>query len=75
LTYEKFVRVPVFKAVHEKLSWHWGRRSFVMQSIKRGMREGDIIKITGHSTIEAMKPYFEILQENVNDAMKKAYSD
>jgi len=53
------------------MSMHAGRRTFVCLGLFLGMTPKVIMSITGHSSMEAMKPYEKIIDELKNKEMKK----
>lgn len=59
--------VPLCDAV----SFHAGRRTFVVECLRRGISPTVIIKWTGHSDYAAMKPYIEIVDSLKASEMAK----
>lgn len=53
------------------LSSHAGRRTFVCNAIYLGISPQIIMKWTGHSNYEAMKPYIDIADEFKAQSMDK----
>jgi site-specific recombinase XerD len=64
-------RVPKY----ELLSSHTGRRTFVTQSLERGMNAQQIMSITGHKDVKTMMKYVKITDTVKQVAMSKAWSD
>lgn len=54
----------------EKIATHSGRRSWVTQAHKSGMSLEAIRRITGHINLENLKPYIEIEQSFLSEAME-----
>jgi len=48
---------------HELLSIHCGRRTFIITALTLGISENVIMKWTGHSNFNSMKPYHKIVDE------------
>lgn len=53
----------------EKMSSHCGRRTFVCNALALGIPAETVMKWTGHSSHEAMRPYIEIADEARRAAM------
>lgn len=53
------------------LSTHAARRSFVCWALKNGESAETVMKWTGHSDYNSMKPYIEISDKTKEDAMKR----
>ena len=70
-----FRRIEEVKKRYEKLSTHCARKSFISISIEKGMSISAIQKISGHTTIRAMKPYIELSQQFVEDELLDAWSN
>jgi len=58
--------VPKYKL----LSTHFGRHTFVSISLANGVPETFLRQWTGHSSLEAMKPYVAIMNKEGREAMK-----
>jgi integrase len=56
---------------HELLTTHCGRRTFVVNALTLGVPAEVIMKWTGHSGFEAMKPYMEIVDKLKANEMQK----
>lgn len=56
---------------YQVLSTHAGRRTFVVTAITLGMDLSVIMKFTGHSSLSAMKPYMDIVDELKQKEMNK----
>lgn len=55
----------------ELLSSHTGRRTFVVNALRLGIPAEVIMRWTGHSSYEAMKPYVKIVDELKKEQMSK----
>lgn len=53
------------------LSSHTGRRTFVVNALRLGIPAEVIMRWTGHSSYEAMKPYVKIVDELKKEQMSK----
>lgn len=56
---------------HELLTTHCGRRTFVTNALYLGIPAEVIMKWTGHSDFDSMKPYIEIVDQLKADEMAK----
>lgn len=59
------------------MSTHCARRTFIVNALSFGIAPEIVMKWTGHSTYEAMKPYIDIVDSAKSDAMAligKAYA-
>lgn len=50
----------------QKLTTHVGRKTFVVLSLSMGFTANQVIKETGHSTIQALQPYIDITEQSRN---------
>ena len=57
--------------LYEVISSHCARRTFVVTSMRLGIPSEVIMKWTGHSRLESMKPYMEIVNEYKSEQMAK----
>ena len=57
--------------LYETLSCHDARRSFVCLSLRLGIPAEVIMKSTGHTNYQALKPYMDVMEETVTEQMKK----
>ncbi len=55
----------------ETLSCHDARRTFVCLSLRLGIPAEVIMKSTGHTNYQALKPYMDVMEETVTEQMKK----
>ena len=55
---------------YEMIGTHAGRRTFICFALSRGIPPQVVMKWTGHSDYQAMKPYIEIAEKTKADAMK-----
>ncbi|WP_347160114.1 site-specific integrase [Pontibacter chitinilyticus] len=61
--------IPKYKL----LTTHCARRTFITQSLERGLRPEVIMKITGHKDLATMMRYVKITQDVVKTEMLKAW--
>ena len=54
---------------HRKLTTHVGRKSFVTNALKKGLPITVVQKISGHTSIKAMKPYIQLSETYVADQL------
>lgn len=57
--------------LHELLSTHSARRTFVINALRLGISAEIIMSWTGHSSMQAMKPYYKIVDAAKQSAMQK----
>lgn len=74
------IRITTYKGnerhdeVHPKwelVGTHTGRRTFIVSALSKGIAPSIVMKWTGHSDYNAMKPYIDIIDSAKADAMKK----
>ncbi len=53
------------------ITFHAARRSFVVECLRRGIAPAVIMKWTGHSNFDAMKPYMDIVDSLKTSEMSK----
>ena len=59
------------KKKYEILSSHSARRTFVVECLRKGIAPLVIIKWTGHSNLETLRPYIAIVDELKKSEMQK----
>jgi integrase len=59
---------------YQLLTTHTARRTFVTQSLERGMRPEVIMKLTGHSDIKTMMKYVKITEKKVEEEFLNAWN-
>lgn len=64
-------RVDTTLPKYELLSSHAGRRTFICNALSLGISPNVVMKWTGHSDYNAMKPYIDIADEIRSSEMKK----
>ncbi len=57
------------------ISTHAGRRTFICFALSSGIPPQVVMKWTGHSDYQAMKPYIDIAEKTKADAMKLRAGD
>lgn len=72
--YKANKRLEETRLKHELVTTHTARRTFVTQSLERGMRPEIIMKITGHKDIKTMMRYVKITEKKVEEEMLKAWA-
>lgn len=55
---------------HELMTTHVGRRTFICRALSMGIPITTVMKWTGHSDFEAMKPYIGVADKDKQDAMQ-----
>ena len=55
----------------QEVGTHCGRRTFIVQALSEGIPAQTVMKVTGHSDFNAMRPYIAITDESVKEAMGK----
>jgi integrase len=58
---------------HNLLSSHTGRRTFVTQSLERGMNAQEIMSITGHKDVKTLMRYVKVTDTAKVNAMARAW--
>lgn len=61
----------IVKPLHEWISCHTGRKTFICISLKIGIPQNVVMKITGHADYNAMRPYIESCDDTVKDEISK----
>lgn len=64
-------RVTETRPKYELLSSHAGRRTFIVTALSFGVAPAVVMKITGHSTFDAMRPYIDITEKARAQALAK----
>ena len=64
-------RFEEFKPKYELITFHCARRTFVVSALQLGIPPEVIMRWTGHSSYEAMKPYVAIVDELKRRSMDK----
>ena len=64
-------RVDKVVPKYELLSSHCARRTFITNAIDMGIPPHVVMKWSGHSSMEAMKPYLAVVDKTKSDYMKK----
>ncbi|MDJ1483099.1 site-specific integrase [Cytophagaceae bacterium YF14B1] len=71
---KKALRVARNVPKYELLTSHVARRTFITMSLKRGVPQATLIKITGHSDLRTMQRYVKITEQDTAEALLKAFS-
>ena len=70
IAYKGGERVEETKPKCEMIGTHAGRRTFICFALAGGIPPQVVMKWTGHSDYQSMKPYIEIAEKTKVDAMK-----
>ena len=70
IAYKGGERVEETKPKCEMIGTHAGRRTFICFALASGIPPQVVMKWTGHSDYQAMKPYIAIAEKTKADAMK-----
>jgi integrase len=73
--YKGSTRVELTIPKHELLTPHCARRTFITQSLERGLRPEVIMKLTGHKSYDTMKRYIKLTQDVVERELLQAWGD
>ena len=71
IQYHGSKRIEEYKPKYELLTTHCARRTFVVMALQLGIAPEVIMRWTGHSSYEAMKPYVAIVDELKRRSMDK----
>ena len=69
--YKGNVRIENVSPKHELLSTHTARRTFISNALMKGIPVDVVMKWTGHSDYDAMKPYIAIADKAKKNEMSK----
>lgn len=64
-------KIDIVKPLHEAISNHDARRTFICCSIKFGIVPTVVMQMTGHSDYDSMRPYIDVADETVDHEMIK----
>ena len=64
-------RIEEVKPKYEKICTHTARRTFISNALMKGIPVNVVMKWTGHSDYNAMKPYIAIADTAKKDEMDK----
>jgi integrase len=67
--YKGSERIDVILPKYELITTHTGRRTFICNAIMLGIAPQIVMKWTGHSNYEAMKPYIDVADSAKREAM------
>jgi site-specific recombinase XerD len=68
-------RVEVSVPKYELITTHTARRTFITQSLERGVRPESIMMITGHKDIKTMMKYVKVTRQVANIELSRAWND
>lgn len=69
--YKGSKRVEISKPKHKLITTHCGRRTFVVNAMYLNISDSVIMSWTGHSSVEAMRPYRKVVDESKKRDMAK----
>ncbi len=61
------------KPIYEWLSFHYGRRFFIIKCLEMGMKELEIMEITGHEDYRVFKGYVKFADQKVIDELNRVW--
>ena len=64
-------RIETTAQLCDIISFHAGRRTFVVECLRRGIAPAVVMKWTGHADFDAMRPYIEIVDSLKESEMQK----
>lgn len=65
--------IEVSKPKYDLVSFHDGRRTFIVLSLEKGMRAEVVMEITGHKDYKTFKKYIKIVPKVIRAEMKTAW--
>lgn len=71
ITYKGHKRIEEMIPKYDLLSTHCGRRTFICNALALGIPPHIVMKWTGHSDYNAMKPYIAVADKTKSESMKK----
>lgn len=71
-SFKRYKKVDLSNKLHDVISMHMARRTFVTLMFAQGLPAETIMTFTGHSDLKAMKPYLETLTKESKQALKLA---
>jgi integrase len=74
VSYRGTKKLEVVKPKHELIGTHTARRTFITQSLLRGMKAEIVMKITGHKNFRSFKKYINITSRDVQNEIEKAWN-
>lgn len=63
-------KTPKVMKIHETISCHDARRTFVVYGLSEGLTPNVVMQFTGHATYESMKPYISVTEKATGDAVR-----
>lgn len=67
--------IEVTKPKYDLVSFHDGRRTFIVLSLEKGMRAEVVMEITGHKDYKTFKKYIKIVPKILRSEMKTAWAN
>jgi len=59
---------------YDRISSHTSRRTFITMMKRKGKSDKLIAKITGHNDMKTLNQYYQVSDEEVNEAVKETFS-
>ena len=59
------------KALHEVITSHVARKTFITMCLMKGIPIQDVMKMSGHSDYDSMKPYIAITNDHLKEVSKR----
>ncbi len=73
--YKGNIRVDSTVPKYELMNTHTARRTFITQSLERGLRPEVVMKFTGHKDVKTMMKYVKITEKVAHDELLRAWSN
>jgi integrase len=68
-------KIALKTGVEKKLSTHAARHTYATRALRKGLRVEELQKIMGHASIKTTMQYAKIVNEDLDAAMRKFYSN
>jgi site-specific recombinase XerD len=68
-------RIEETQPKYEFVTSHTGRRTFITESLLRGVLPEEIMKITGHKSMKSFQKYIKITDNGAINSMRKAWEE
>jgi site-specific recombinase XerD len=66
--------IKVSKPKYDLISSHTARRTFITESLRRGMRAEVVMRISGHRSYRTFQKYIDVAQHDKTDEMNRAWN-
>ena len=74
VTFKGGIKQKHFKPLYSLLTSHTARRTFATQSLERGMKMFDVMKITGHRDVKSFSRYVHVAELRLKEEVNKAWN-